>query len=120
MDDAIVMVPLMLVPILIYMVNLMVNLTVNLKNRQTYYVKKLYVYPIKSCHRVSVDKIELTKGGIKHDRVFCLLDENNNVLNQRKLSKMATIVPQILEDQNILRIRSKSSDKFLSTDFGLK
>lgn len=111
MDLTAFLVPVILLAILIY-------IYINIK--PTYYVEKLYVYPIKSCHRVSVDKIELTKGGLKHDRVFCLLDENNIVLNQRKLPKMATILPQILEEENILRVKSKSVDNSIDNSIDIE
>ena len=31
-------------------------------------VSKLYVYPVKSCHRVQVDSVECWKRGLKYDR----------------------------------------------------
>ena len=31
-------------------------------------VSKLYLYPVKSCHRVEVDSIECWKRGLKYDR----------------------------------------------------
>ena len=31
-------------------------------------VSKLYLYPVKSCHRMQVDSIECWKRGLKYDR----------------------------------------------------
>ena len=31
-------------------------------------VSKLYLYPVKSCHRMQVDSVECLKRGLKYDR----------------------------------------------------
>ena len=81
------------------------------KQKPQYFVKDLYIYPIKSCHRVKVDKLELLKTGLKYDRIFCIVDEKNKLLNQRKLNYMAKILPEIIENENILRVRYKDKSK---------
>ena len=38
-------------------------------------VSKLYVYPVKSCHRVQVDSVECWKRGLKYDRWLLLASQ---------------------------------------------
>ncbi len=46
-------------------------------------IKQLFIYPIKSIPGISVDSIELTMAGPKHDRQYMLVDENKRFVTQR-------------------------------------
>lgn len=51
----------------------------------------LYIYPVKSCRGISLQELELTSTGPKFDRQWMLVDDQNQFLTLRTLSKMAEI-----------------------------
>jgi uncharacterized protein len=51
----------------------------------------LYIYPVKSCRGISLQELELTSTGPKFDRQWMLVDEQNQFLTLRTISKMAEI-----------------------------
>lgn len=63
-------------------------------------VSKLFIYPIKSTKGISLQTSIVEKIGLKYDRVFAILDENNKVITAR-------------ENPKLLRISSKIDDSKL-------
>ncbi len=61
-------------------------------------VKELYIYPIKSCRGISVQKAEVTPKGFLWDRELMLVDSDGNFLTQRQYSLLATIEVTITND----------------------
>jgi uncharacterized protein YcbX len=51
----------------------------------------LYVYPIKSCAGVEVDRLQLGAGGVENDRVFVLLGEDGRHITQREAPQLAAV-----------------------------
>ncbi|WP_375419391.1 MOSC domain-containing protein [uncultured Hymenobacter sp.] len=51
----------------------------------------LYVYPIKGLGGFRVTEAEITSRGLRHDRRWLLVDENNRFLTQRKTPDMALL-----------------------------
>ena len=51
----------------------------------------IYLYPVKSLGGISVNQAEVTDRGLKYDRRWMLIDENNCFLSQRKIPQMALI-----------------------------
>lgn len=41
-------------------------------------VESIQIYPIKSCHGVQVQECQVDNLGIKHDRRFMIIYDNNN------------------------------------------
>ncbi len=58
-------------------------------------VSALYIYPIKSLAGIKLDVAEVTDRGLKHDRRWMLIDENNRFLSQREVATMALLKTQI-------------------------
>lgn len=54
-------------------------------------VAHLFVYPIKSLGGFSLQTAEITSTGLKHDRRWMLVDENNLFLSQRSHPQMALL-----------------------------
>ncbi|MCH5717667.1 MOSC domain-containing protein [Niabella hibiscisoli] len=65
-------------------------------------VSHLYVYPIKSLGGILLDEVELTDRGLKNDRRFVLIDDNNRFISQRELAKMALLHTVICGNQLIV------------------
>jgi MOSC domain-containing protein len=51
----------------------------------------LYVYPIKSCGGVSLQRSDLSATGLRHDRRWMLVDETGEFMSQRAHPRMALI-----------------------------
>ena len=49
------------------------------------------VFPIKSCHALQVEEIQLDSRGVVDDRRFMLVDGNGRFVSQRKFPKLATV-----------------------------
>lgn len=73
-------------------------------------IEEILVYPIKSGHRVSVPSAVLTPTGLQYDRAWCVVDlegtrfPEREYISQRKLPKMATVVPTFSADGATLHI----------------
>jgi uncharacterized protein YcbX len=61
-------------------------------------VSELYIYPIKSLGGISVSHAEVTDRGLKYDRRWMLVDEQNRFLTQREYPQMALLKVQIKDD----------------------
>src|SRR5919112_3831 len=51
----------------------------------------LYVYPIKSCAGISLQRSDLSATGLRHDRRWMLVDETGEFMSQRAHPRMALI-----------------------------
>ncbi len=54
-------------------------------------VSQLFIYPVKSLGGIAVQEAELTDRGLKYDRRWMLVDEDNCFLSQRSFPKMALL-----------------------------
>ncbi|KAA8498766.1 protein YcbX [Porphyridium purpureum] len=54
-------------------------------------VSGLFIYPIKSCKGIPVERAALAPQGLLHDRMIMLVDEKGKFLSQRKAPRMALI-----------------------------
>jgi uncharacterized protein YcbX len=58
----------------------------------------LYVYPIKSCAGISLQRSGLTATGLLHDRRWMLVDETGEFMSQRAHPRMALISTHLSEE----------------------
>ena len=63
-----------------------------------YRVSQLIIYPIKSLGGIELSTAELTDRGLKHDRRWMLIDDNNRFLSQREHAQMALFKIEVLSD----------------------
>ena len=61
-----------------------------------YRVSQLIIYPIKSLGGIELNTAEVTDRGLKHDRRWMLIDENNRFLSQREHAQMALFKIEVL------------------------
>jgi len=71
-------------------------------------VKQLFLYPVKSLRGIAVNQAELTHLGLKHDRAWMIIDQNNKFVTQRKFAEMVLIKTSI--DSNFLILSAKNLD----------
>lgn len=67
----------------------------------------IYVYPIKSIAGVSINESIVGERGLKHDRRWMLIDEQNQFITQRKYHEMALIDLKLKDEYMILNHRIK-------------
>lgn len=59
---------------------------------------RIYVYPVKSCGGVALERAELDDRGLRHDRRYTLVDGEGRFLSQRRVPRMALISVSITGD----------------------
>lgn len=76
-----------------------------------YKISELFIYPVKSLGGISVREAEVTDRGLKYDRRWMLVDNENRFLTQRKFPEMALVNCELKID-NLEFTHKKSEDKF--------
>ncbi|MFD1711116.1 MOSC domain-containing protein [Ottowia sp. GY511] len=66
-------------------------------------VAQLFVYPVKSCAGVALDRAELLDTGFDLDRAWMVVDAHGDFVTQRDLPRMALVKPQIKHLEVVLR-----------------
>lgn len=66
-------------------------------------VRELYVYPLKSGHRLARSSVLLTASGFECDRHWMLVDARGRFLSQRTHPRLALIRPELAADTLTLR-----------------
>ncbi|KAF4677765.1 hypothetical protein FOL47_010358 [Perkinsus chesapeaki] len=74
-------------------------------------IDKLIVYPVKSAAGINVDSCELTRKGLKYDRIYCIVVPSNDkdkeiigdyrVLTQRENAKLSLIHPSMPTEEGV-------------------
>lgn len=62
----------------------------------------IYIYPVKGCRAVPLQRAEVTRRGLAGDRRYMVTDELNAYLTQRELPRLALIKPELRDDGLIL------------------
>ncbi len=55
----------------------------------------LFIYPVKSCGGIAVDKARLDTAGLEHDRRWMIVDATGTFLTQRSLPRLALIATRL-------------------------
>ena len=55
----------------------------------------IYIYPVKSLGGIRLDTSEVTDRGLKYDRRWMLIDENNRFISQREYPKLAVFSTEL-------------------------
>ncbi len=79
-------------------------------------VTSLNVFPIKSCHALQVEEIQLDAYGVVDDRRFMLVDGNNRFVSQRKFPRLAMVRSEFTVDpkgQRLLHVIAPGMDSDL-------
>ena len=77
-------------------------------NTKNLFLSQIFVYPIKSIGGISLDSSNVTTRGLKYDRRWLLVDENNVFITQRLYPEMALIQPSIINDTFQLKHKTKN------------
>jgi len=63
-------------------------------------ISQLWIYPIKSCKGIRVNKAEVTPRGFALDRIFMVVDSNGKFVSQRSHPTLALVEVSISEQQD--------------------
>ncbi|MBL4679089.1 MAG: MOSC domain-containing protein [Pseudomonadales bacterium] len=78
-------------------------------------IEQLFIYPVKGCRGVSVDKIQVTPMGLVGDREYALLLDGNRI-NQNQVPVLVKL-SAVYTDGNTLELSFPGKDSFsISTD----
>jgi uncharacterized protein len=61
-------------------------------------IRALFVYPVKSCGAIALDRAQLETKGLMWDRHWMVVDATGCFVSQREYAAMACIVPAFVED----------------------
>ncbi len=66
-------------------------------------IRRLFIYPVKSCAGVEVQQALLTDTGLDLDRAWMVVDTQGEFVSQRELPRMALIKPTLRSSDIVLR-----------------
>ena len=87
------------------------TVSVKKEDQNSITIEELWIYPIKSCKGIKVNKADIVKTGFKYDREFMLVSvspEGNKFMSQRSHPKIALIHTKIDESQNRLIVSANN------------
>lgn len=79
-------------------------------------VSRLFVYPVKSLGGVALQHAEISDRGLKHDRRWMLIDDNNRFLSQRSHAHMALFKITFADDGFTITYQADQSSIFIDFD----
>lgn len=86
------------------------------------FLSEIYIYPIKSLGGIKLNSVEFETRGLKNDRRYMLIDENNKFVTQREYPKMSLIKVDIDKDfltckfnDDILKVPVYPDNEFIVT-----
>jgi len=68
----------------------------------------IHVHPIKSCHRLELDRAEISTYGLAGDREWQVVGPDGSAITQRQHRQMATIAPELIDGG--LRVTAPGQD----------
>lgn len=79
-------------------------------------ISHFIIYPVKSCGGINVDRWDLSETGPMYDREWTIVDERGHALQQKRVPRMASIVPRLDLQARVLELSSRLHDKSISID----
>ena len=73
-------------------------------------ISTLYLYPVKSCKGIAVDKAIATPTGFKYDRDWMIIDGNNQFITQRSHQQMTQMECGLTDDSLTMTFGGKTFD----------
>lgn len=76
------------------------------------YVSKLFIHPIKSLDRVSIENITVLKSGaLKRDREFAIFDKSGQFINGKRNDRIHAIRSEFDLETNMVSLRVQGTDR---------
>ena len=80
----------------------------------TYVVKELYIYPIKSLAGIPIQSAKAEEMGFENDRRWMLIDDKNQFITQRKHPNLSQFYPKINKDKIEISYHNKKHEFFIN------
>jgi len=74
-------------------------------------VKSLWIFPVKSCKPVKMERVRLTNNGFEYDRLAMIVNKRGVPVTQRMIPELARVEIRILQEESKIRIISPVSLK---------
>lgn len=74
-------------------------------------VSALFVYPVKSCRGIAVERAELERSGLARDRRWLVTRDDGTFVTQRELPQMALIAVELIDGRIELRAPGRGSTR---------
>lgn len=65
-------------------------------------ISELYVYPLKSCRGIALDRATVTATGFAHDREWLIVQSDGRFITQREEPRLALIAPTLTDTELLL------------------
>ncbi|XP_028411385.1 molybdenum cofactor sulfurase-like [Dendronephthya gigantea] len=75
-------------------------------------VKKMYIYPVKSCAAFEVEQWNLNEKGLCYDREWLIVNESGSFISQKREPRLCLIEPYIDLKENILQLQAPGISEF--------
>lgn len=72
------------------------------------------LYPVKGMHRIEVEEAIVERIGLRHDRRWMVVDENDLFRSQRNTPKLAQFQPEIVDDGLVIHFQGESLEARIS------
>ncbi|CAO3649523.1 unnamed protein product [Cunninghamella blakesleeana] len=75
-------------------------------------LSNIHVYPIKSCHSIQLDEVQVGSLGLDYDRRFVIIeDKNSRFITQRKYSSLNLLRPIIDKENDTITLTSSQNNQ---------
>lgn len=81
------------------------------------FIHKIYIYPIKSLEGISMQSVEIDSQGLKGDREYLLVDQNNLVITQRKFPQLTRFSLSFIQDKILIEDKISGKKILLESSF---
>ncbi|CAB3976894.1 molybdenum cofactor sulfurase 3 isoform X2 [Paramuricea clavata] len=70
------------------------------------HLKRLFIYPVKSCAAFEVEEWDLNEKGLCYDREWLIVNESGSFISQKRQPRLCFIKPYIGLKENVLRLQA--------------
>lgn len=75
-------------------------------------ISQLFIYPVKACAGVSVDRVRVTGRGLQDDRLFMVVDSQGRSVTQKKQPRLTLVRPSF-DEQGRLYLEAPGMEPFV-------
>ena len=86
----------------ILLISLYIIRTFFLNDSKPIYVSELYIYPVKGCGGIRMEKVSMCTTGFKYDRRWLIVDSKGKFVTQREKPDICNILPLVQEDGTLI------------------
>ncbi|XP_046846206.1 molybdenum cofactor sulfurase-like isoform X2 [Xenia sp. Carnegie-2017] len=77
------------------------------------FLKRIFIYPIKSCAAFEVKEWDLCEKGLSYDREWLIVNESGSFISQKRVPRLCYITPVIDMDEEVMRLQAPGLSEFV-------